>query len=104
MNLLLVRSQGQSLLGSYLWSNKKLLAAFAISIFCILNIIYNPVVQPYFGSGSLTGWDLLTAIAAAGLYTLARLFHRHTKATSHKELFRKYSPEKLHPHLRSGLN
>ncbi|HSX06194.1 MAG TPA: cation-transporting P-type ATPase [Candidatus Saccharimonadia bacterium] len=99
MNLLLVRSQGQPLLGTYLWSNKKLLAAFAISIFCIVNIVYNPVIQPYLGSGSLTGWDLLTAVAAAGLYTLIRLFFRHTKATSHTELIRKHSAIKVRTHL-----
>ncbi len=99
MNLLLVRSQGQPLLSSYLWSNKKLLAAFAISSFCILNIIYNPIVQPYFRSNSLTGWDIATAVAAAGLYTLARLFHRHTKVTSHKELIRKHDTAKIRAHL-----
>jgi len=99
MNLLLVRSQGQSLLGSYLWSNKKLLAAFGISLFCILNIVYNPVVQPYFGSGSLTGWDLLTAVMAAGLYTLARLLHRHSKATSSNQLISKHGAEKVRRHL-----
>jgi len=101
MNLLLVRTQGQPLLGSYLWSNKKLLAAFVISLFCILNIIYNPIIQPYFGSSSLTGWDLLTAVAAAAFYTLARLFHRHTKSTSRKELIRKHGTTKVRAHLQN---
>jgi len=103
MNLLLVRSQGQPLISPYLWSNKKLLAAFAISIFCILNIVYNPLIQPYFGSGSLTGWDWLTAGTAATAYTLVRLFHRHTKATSHKELVRKHSPAKLRQQLQKHI-
>ncbi len=98
MNLLLVRSQGK-LFTSYLWSNKKLLAAFAISFFCILNIVYNPIIQPYFGSGPLTGWDWATALGAAGFYTLVRLFHRHTKATSHKALIQKHGAEKIHAHL-----
>jgi Ca2+-transporting ATPase len=103
MNLLLVRSSGgMPLFSKYLWSNKKLLAAFAISFFCILNIVYNPIVQPYFGSGSLTGWDWLTAVAAATLYTLARTLHRHTRATSHRELIKKHGPEAVRKHLQTA--
>jgi len=102
MNLLLVRSQGQRLFSSYLWSNKKLLAAFAISIFCILNIVYNPIIQPYFGSGPLSGMDWLTAIVAAALYTTVRLFHLHTKATSRKELLHKHGASKVRAHLQSA--
>jgi P-type Ca2+ transporter type 2C len=100
MNLLLVRSQNQ-LFSRYLWSNKKLLAAFAVSLFCILNIVYNPVVQPYFGSSSLSAWDWLTAVVGAGIYTATRLLHIHTKATSHKELLRKHSPENVRVHLQN---
>ncbi|HSX31226.1 MAG TPA: cation-transporting P-type ATPase [Candidatus Saccharimonadales bacterium] len=98
MNLLLVRSQGK-LFTSYLWSNKKLLAAFTISAFCILNIVYNPVVQPWFGAAALTGWDWLTAAAAASLYTIIRLLHRHTKATSHQALLRKHGAARLQKQL-----
>lgn len=102
MNLLLVRTQGQSLWSSYLWSNKKLLAAFALSLVLILNIVYNPLVQPYFGSGSLSLADWLTAAAAALLYTLVRLFHIHTKATSRKELLRKHGPHRVRTHLQTS--
>lgn len=102
MNLLLVRSQGQPLWSSYLWSNKKLLAAFALSFVLILNIVYNPLAQPYFGSGPLTVWDWLTAAAAATLYTVFRLFHRHTKKTSSKELLKRHSPEKIKKHLQAA--
>jgi Ca2+-transporting ATPase len=90
MNLLLVRAQGQRLLSKHLWSNKKLLAAFAISLFCIANIVYNPLVQPYFGSGPLTGWDILTAVGVATAYTLIRALHRHTKKHSHQKLVQKH--------------
>ena len=104
MNLLLVRTQGQTaLIGPYLWSNKKLLAAFAISFFCILNVVYNPIIQPYFGSAGLTGWDWLTAFGAAGLYAAIRLLHRHTKATSHKVLIKKHGAAKLRAHLQKKL-
>lgn len=98
MNLLLVRSQG-NLFSSYLWSNKKLLAAFAISLFCILNIVYNPLIQPYFGSGPLTIWDWLTATVAATLYTSVRLLHRHTRNTSSNRLLQKHGAHKVRAHL-----
>ncbi len=100
MNLLLVRAQGQPLLSKHLYSNKKLLAAFAISLFCIANVIYNPLVQPYFGSGSLTGWDILTAVGAATVYTLIRALHRHTKKHSRSNLVAKHGSTKVSAHLR----
>jgi Ca2+-transporting ATPase len=100
MNLLFVRSRDQApLFSSYLWSNKKLLWAFAISFFCIFNIIYNPWIQPYFGAAPLSGLDWLTAVIAAALYTLVRLLHRHTKKHSRKALFEKHGTAKLRQHL-----
>jgi Ca2+-transporting ATPase len=63
----------------YLWSNKKLLLAFAVSFFLIGNIVYNPWVQPYFSSGNLSLIDWLCAIGCAGIYTLMRLFLRRSK-------------------------
>jgi Ca2+-transporting ATPase len=77
MNLLLVRTDLQeSFWTRYLWSNKKLLSAFAISFFCIANIMYNPWIRPYFGAGPLTLIDWLTAVACAGLYLSFRLVGR----------------------------
>jgi Ca2+-transporting ATPase len=102
MNLLLVRAQGHSLFSSYLWSNKKLLAAFAMSLFCILNIVYNPIIKPNFGSGPLSILDWMTALIAAALYTAIRLFHLHTQATSRKELLRKHGHAKVRAHLQNA--
>jgi Ca2+-transporting ATPase len=77
MNLLLVRtSDKERFFTRYLWSNKKLLIAFAFSMVCILNIVYNPWVQPYFNAHGLEATDWLLAVAAAGVYLLVRLFHR----------------------------
>ncbi len=69
---------------SYLWSNKKLLAAFGGSFFLIINIIYNPWVAPYFSTGPLTAMDWLTALAAAGLFFGFRLIQRHTRKHSRR--------------------
>lgn len=86
INLLFVRtSDKEPFFSRYLWSNKKLLIAFGASLFCILNIIYNPVVQPYFKSGSLSVADWLYAFAALIIYLTVRLFQRwslrHSRAT-----------------------
>ena len=85
INLMLVRSdEHESFFTRYLWSNKKLLIAFAISFFCIFNIMYNPVIRPYFGAGPLSAVDWLTAIAAAALYFSVRLLQRHTRKHTRK--------------------
>ncbi len=65
---------------SYLWSNKKLLVAFALSFLLIGNIIYNPWVQPYFSAGPLNAADWLTALGCAGLYMVFRLLQRRPRS------------------------
>lgn len=80
MNLLLVRADTHArFFTSYLWSNKRLLVAFAVSFFCILNLMYNPGVQHYFGTGPLDTADWLTAVGAAVVYLSVRLLQRHTR-------------------------
>jgi Ca2+-transporting ATPase len=69
---------------SYLWSNQKLLIAFGMSFFLIANIIYNPLVQPYFNADSLGLIDWLTALACAGFYLGVRLFQRHSRKHTRK--------------------
>jgi Ca2+-transporting ATPase len=64
---------------SYLWNNSKLMIAFGLSFFLILNLIYNPWVQPYFSTAALTFTDWLTALGAGTLYMLVRLLQRHTR-------------------------
>jgi len=97
MNLLLVRSdEHESFFTGYLWSNRKLLAAFGISFFCIANMMYNPWIQPYFHAGPLTVADWLSAIACAAVYLGLRLMQRHTrKHTRHAVL-------KLHQELNAS--
>lgn len=62
------RTYRQSFFSSYLWSNKKLLSAFGLSIAGMLCIAYLPPVSRYLGSGPLKATDWLSAIAAALLY------------------------------------
>ena len=83
VNLLFVRAdEHESFFTNYLWSNKKLLAGFAISFFLIANIMYNPWIQPYFGAGPLNFGDWLTAVVCAGLYFAVRLSQRYTRKHS----------------------
>lgn len=85
MNLMLVRSdEHESFFTSYLWSNKKLLGAFLFSFFCILNIVYNPIVQPYFHAYRLSLSDWGFAILAAALYLSIRLFQRFSRQHTRK--------------------
>jgi Ca2+-transporting ATPase len=85
INLMLVRTDPrEGFFSSYLWSNKKLLIAFGFSFFCILNLMYDPWVRPYFGAGPLSATDWLLAAAAAAIYLTIRLFLRVTKKHNRK--------------------
>jgi Ca2+-transporting ATPase len=82
---------------NYLWSNTKLLIAFAVSFILIANIMYNPVVSPYFSSGPLSVIDWLTAIGFASVYMMCRLLQRHTRKHTrasviklHRQLVQEY--------------
>lgn len=80
LNLLLVRAdEHDSFFTNYLKSNHDLLYAFGLSFFLLLNMLYNPFVRPYFGTGPLSLLDWLAAIAAASVYLGLRLFQRHTR-------------------------
>lgn len=104
MNLLFVRTLGEvPLFSKYLWSNKKLLWAFGISLFCIANIIYNPLVRDWFGMGPLSLPDILTAVGAAALYTVIRLSHHHTTKHSRKRLIEKHGHHTVHRHIATKL-
>lgn len=72
----------------YLWSNKRLLFAFAVSFIFILNLIYDPIISPYFSAGPLSVIDWLTAFGFAGLYMAFRLLQRHTRKHTRREVLK----------------
>lgn len=85
MNLMLVRSdEHENFFTNYLWSNKKLLGAFIFSFFCIFNVIYNPLIQPYFHAARLDPGDWGFAVLAALLYLSVRLFQRYSRQHTRK--------------------
>ena len=104
MNLLFVRTVGETpLISKYLWSNKKLLWAFGISLFCIANIVYNPLIRGYFGMGPLSLPDWLSIICVAAIYTFIRLLHRHTRKHSRRKLIEKHGHAAVHSHIKTRL-
>jgi len=80
-NILQRRSQ-QGLFTRYQFHNKSLWIAMGFSLFCVLNIIYNPWVAPYFKAGPLSIVDWLYALAAMALFIAIREFHRYSKKHS----------------------
>lgn len=61
----------------YQFHNRALWIAITFSAFCVVNIIYNPLVAPYFGTRGLTITDWLFAVGAAVIFVLARELQRH---------------------------
>jgi P-type Ca2+ transporter type 2C len=68
-NILSRRTYGNAL-GKYLFSNKKLLLAFAASVFCVLLIVYIPVFNLYFHTSTLNAFDWILPITT-GVISLA---------------------------------
>ena len=76
MNILSRRAEGESVFTSYLWSNKRLLIGYLISLFFIINISYNPYVSQFLNTGPLTMVDWGLAITAAVIFLLIREFYK----------------------------
>lgn len=84
LNILQRRSQN-GLFTRYQFHNKALWIAITFSAFCVLNIIYNPLVAPYFGTHALTFADWLFAIGAAVIFIGARELQRHANKHHHRD-------------------
>jgi Ca2+-transporting ATPase len=75
-NIMQRRTSG-GLFSRYQFHNRQLWGALALSMFCVLNIIYNPWIAPYFKAAPLSATDWLYALAAAALFILIREFQRY---------------------------
>jgi Ca2+-transporting ATPase len=67
----------------YQLHNKRLLYAFILSFICILNIIYNPWIAPYFRTHALSVTDWLYAFLAAAIFLLLTETYRHSQQSGH---------------------
>lgn len=67
---LLSRRTDENVLGKYLFSNRNLLFAFAFSIFCIILIVYIPILNLYFHTFPLHPIDWFLPISAGAICLL----------------------------------
>ena len=93
------RRSVRGLFTRYQFHNRQLWFALGISLFCVLNIIYNPWVAPYFQAGPLGVIDWLLALAAVALFVAAREFQRSQRQHSRRALFARHGHEKIRRHL-----
>ena len=80
---ILQRRSAKGFFTRYQFHNKALWIALAGSLLCVLNIIYNPAIAPYFRSGPLSAIDWLFAAGAASIFLLIRELQRHSKKHGH---------------------
>ena len=79
---ILQRRSRHGLFTRYQFHNRALWIAIAFSLFCVLNIIYNPWLNDYFMAGPLGLIDWFYALAAMSIFILIREFQRHSKKHS----------------------
>ncbi len=82
-NILQRRSQ-DGLFTRYQLHNKELWLALALSLVCVLGIIYVPWVAPYFNAGPLSVIDWLYAIGAAAIFLSVREVQRIISQNPHR--------------------
>jgi Ca2+-transporting ATPase len=70
------RRSVNGLFTTYQFRNKLFWGAMALSMACVLNIIYNPWISPYFHANPLGIKDWLCAIGAAAIFLGIREFQR----------------------------
>ncbi|HSD56219.1 MAG TPA: cation-transporting P-type ATPase [Candidatus Saccharimonadales bacterium] len=90
VNVLQRRSQN-GLFTRYQLHNKALWYAMGLSLFSIVNIIYNPWIAPYFHSAPLGFIDWLTALGATAIFIAVREFQRHNKKHHRKVVLELHS-------------
>lgn len=71
VNIQIRRFKGFTI-SKYLFTNKNLWIAFGISVFCVINIVYNPIIQNIFNSNYLSIIDWLYVLTAAMIFFVIR--------------------------------
>jgi Ca2+-transporting ATPase len=84
LNILQRRSRN-GLFTRYQLHNRALWLAIAFSLFCVGNIIYNPLVAPYFKAGPLGLVDWLYALGSTAIFIGIREFQRKHHLPTHRE-------------------
>jgi Ca2+-transporting ATPase len=97
-NILQRRSE-HGIFTRYQLHNKLLWAAYGLSLFCVLMIIYSPL-NVYFSSGPLGVMDWLFALLAAAIFIAIRELQRHSSKHSRSALFNRHSYDTIRKHLK----
>lgn len=84
LNILQRRSR-KGLFTRYQLQNRALAVAMTFSIFCVFNIIYNPLLNVYFGAGPLSITDWAFALGAAALFIAIREVQRYANTHHTRE-------------------
>lgn len=71
LNMLHVRTE-KGIFSKYQFHNHRLLFAVGLSLFCMANIIYNPVIAPFFRAAPIDGMDLISALVVGIIFALVR--------------------------------
>lgn len=75
---ILLRRTPERTLSRYMFTNRQLWFALALSFFCVINIVYNPIIQKVFLSRGLGLIDWLFAVASALIFFIVRETLKHT--------------------------
>ena len=73
---ILQRRTRKGIFSRYQLHNKQLWLAIMLSLFCVINIIYNPWIAPYFRAHALDATDWMFAMSAAVVFVLVRELQR----------------------------
>jgi len=83
VNILFVRADEHLHMGTkFLWENKKLLRAFAMSGFLLLNLVYNPLLHSLLGTAPLSLLEWIVALFCTTIYIGGRRLQRHSRQFS----------------------
>lgn len=91
---ILQRRTSAGLFSRYQFHNRQLWFAMSFSLFCVLNIIYNPWIAPYFKSAPLSIIDWLYAIGAAVIFISIREFQRYNAQHHRKQIVHLHTKKK----------
>lgn len=75
------RRSSKGIFTKYQLKNRRFWLSILLSIFCVVNVIYNPLISPYFGAGPLSFADIVFTIIAVLAFLSARELQRLAKTT-----------------------
>lgn len=89
LNILLVRADDHKRVGTnHLWSNHRLLVAYGVSFFILLNLIYNPLLQPILNTAPIGLVEWVVVIFGVSIYIGGRRLQRYTRLHTRQVLIK----------------